>query len=191
METSERRVVPLGVAGELAVGGPQLSTGYLNKPKETAQVFVQDKMFGRLYHTGDKVRVVWSESGQRRIEFLGRISTDQVKINGRRVELPEIENVLSRVDGAAHVAVLVSKSKLVACLTPWEDAADKHRIEARCRAEAEKYLPPWMRPLQYLVMDRLPLSPNGKVDGRALATILPQTEAAPTPIMVANIRGQP
>lgn len=187
MESSERRVVPLGVAGELAVGGPQLSTGYLNKHNETAQAFVHDETFGRLYHTGDKVRVVWSESGERRIEFLGRISTDQVKLNSRRVELPEIENVLSRVDSAAHVAVLVSKSKIVACVMPWEDAADKHSVEAQCRAEVEKYLPAWMRPLQYLVMNRLPLSPNGKVDRTALAAILSQTQAAATPPMVADV----
>ncbi|CAI7636945.1 unnamed protein product [Penicillium glandicola] len=185
MESSERRVVPLGVAGELAVGGPQLSTGYLNKPKQTAQSFVQDETFGRLYRTGDKVRVVWSESGEPRIEFLGRISTDQVKLNGRRVELPEIENVLSRVGDVAHVAVLVSKSKLVACVMPWEDAADKNSVETRCRTEAEKYLPGWMRPLKYSVMNRLPLSPNGKVDRRALAAILSQTETVATPV-VAN-----
>ncbi|KGO74912.1 AMP-dependent synthetase/ligase [Penicillium italicum] len=182
MESSERRVVPLGVAGELAIGGPQLSTGYLNNPKETAQAFVQDEKFGRLYRTGDKVRVVWSESGEPRVEFLGRISTDQVKLNGRRVELPEIENVLSRADGAARVAVLVSKSKLVACVMPWEDATNKDSVVALCRAEAEKYLPAWMRPLQYLAMNKLPLSPNGKVDRRALASILSPTEAAATPV---------
>lgn len=168
----ELRAVPFGVPGELAVSGPQLAPGYLNRPEETARAFIEGgKEFGRLYRTGDKVRVVWTDDGQPRIEYLGRLSTDQVKLNGRRVDLPEIENVLSQCDGVARATALVSKSKLIACIMPWEDT-DLAGIESRCHAEVSNQLPAYMRPTQYFIMQKLPLSANGKVDRRGLSAIV-------------------
>ncbi|KAJ2972549.1 hypothetical protein NQ176_g7092 [Zarea fungicola] len=172
MESAKPRAVPMGVVGELAVAGPQLSSGYLNRPKETAQAFIEKSEFGRLYRTGDKVRFVWTEDGKPRLDYLGRLSTDQVKLNGRRVDLPEIENTLSQVNGVAQAAALVSNSKLVACVMTWQDAKNAADITTRCRIEASNQLPAYMCPVQYHLMDKLPLSVNGKVDRRALAAIL-------------------
>ncbi|KAJ4152981.1 hypothetical protein LMH87_009496 [Akanthomyces muscarius] len=168
----QARAVPAGIAGELAVAGPQLSSGYLNRPEETAQAFIETSEFGRLYRTGDRVRVVWTEDGQPRIDYLGRLNTDQIKLNGRRVDLPEIENVLSQCKGVARAATLVSDSKLVACIMPWQGSKDVAGVEHRCRVEVSKQLPAYMRPVQYFVVDELPLSANGKVDRRALSSML-------------------
>ncbi|KAN0111043.1 hypothetical protein V8E51_007430 [Hyaloscypha variabilis] len=175
-------LAPLGVAGELAISSPQLSPGYLNRPKETAQAFIQDNELGRLYKTGDRVRIVWTEDGEQKIDYLGRTTSDQVKLNGRRVELPEIENVLSRTEAAAQVAVLVFKSRLVAFVMPWggDVRKDEAVIEAQCRANAERFLPTWMQPRQYLIVDRLPYSVNGKVDRKALQAIMAQNEESAT-----------
>ncbi|PSR84129.1 hypothetical protein BD289DRAFT_267257 [Coniella lustricola] len=161
--------VPFGVAGELAIGGPQLSPGYLNRPAETAKAFIQHSKFGTLYRTGDKVRVVWTEQGQPMIDFLGRTSADQVKLNGRRVELAEIENVVASVEAVAQaVVLLVNKSAIVACVEPWSDTQDEEAVETQCRAAAERYLPAWMQPLHYFVVDKFPRTANDKVDRKTL-----------------------
>ncbi|OKL56778.1 hypothetical protein UA08_07812 [Talaromyces atroroseus] len=181
-ENGQCVLAPLGVAGELEISSPQLSPGYLNRPKETARAFIHDIEFGPLYKTGDRVRIVWTGDGEPMIDYIGRITSDQVKLNGRRVELPEIEDVLSRAEVAAQVAVLVFKSRLVACVMPWAGDVKKDEavIEAQCRANAERFLPTWMQPRQYLVMDRLPYSVNGKVDRRALEAIIAHNEESAT-----------
>lgn len=175
-------IAPLGVAGELAISGPQLSPGYLNRPQETAQAFFQSTGFERWYKTGDRVRIVWTEDSEPKIDYVGRINSDQVKLNGRRVELPEIENVLSRAEAAAQVAVLFFKSGLVAFIMPWSGDAKKSdtAIEDECRAIAERFLPTWMQPKQYFIMDKLPYSVNGKVDRKGLQAILTQNEDSTT-----------
>jgi amino acid adenylation domain-containing protein len=185
-------LAPLGVAGELAIGGPQLSPGYLNRPRETAQSFVHDTELGRLYKTGDRVRIVWTEDGEPMIDYIGRITSDQVKLNGRRVELPEIENVLSRGELAAQVAVLIFKSRLVAFVMPWEGFVkeDEAVIEAQCRANAERFLPTWMQPRHYRIMDRLPYTVSGKVDRRALEAIIAMEEELSTTWTTAVLPGQ-
>ncbi|KAK0383738.1 hypothetical protein NLU13_9649 [Sarocladium strictum] len=170
------RAVPLGVAGELAIISPQLAPGYLNRPEETAQAFIPDSPFGggQLYKTGDRVRVVWSETtGEPQIDFLGRTKFGQVKLNGRRVELPEIENVLSNAQSAAQVGVLVVKSKLlVACVMPWDFGRDAETVEGQCRAEAARYLPSWMQPSRYFVMEQFPRTTSGKLNRRALEEVV-------------------
>ncbi|KAJ9130083.1 putative NRPS-like enzyme [Pleurostoma richardsiae] len=167
------REVALGLPGELALGGPQVAQGYLNRPHETARAFVDSPALGgRLYRTGDKVRIVWDEDGQPKLDFLGRFSADQVKLNGRRVELPEVETVLARLASVAEVTVLVAANQLVAYVVGWASGGDAAaEMEHQCRAEAERCLPAWMRPRRYWVLQALPRTVNGKVDRKPLVTM--------------------
>ncbi|CBF89140.1 hypothetical protein AN0607.2 [Aspergillus nidulans FGSC A4] len=181
-------LVPTGTVGELAIGGPQVSKGYLNLPEVTARVFIRSKEFGPLYRTGDKARIVWDESGHQVIEYLGRIRTDQVKINGRRVELGEIESVVAAVEGVREaVAVVVkrdSKSnggeQIVACLVV--DAADgegREKIAQQAKKNAAQHLASFMCPTTYTFFDVLPRSSSGKVDRKALAVQLQEKPDVP------------
>lgn len=168
------RPVPAGVAGELLVGGPGVSRGYLGRPDLTAEKFVADPLGGglRCYRTGDRVRV----RADGRLEFLGRLD-DQVKIRGFRVELGE---VLARVRALAEVneAVVLpvgdgAARRLVAWVTG--AGADPATIRARLRRE----LPDHMVPAAVVVLDSLPLNANGKVDRHALP--LPETGPVSAP----------
>lgn len=162
-----------GLAGELYIGGPQVTLGYLNLPAETAKSFVQDPCRGRLFRTGDKVRIVWDDDGTPKIEFLGRLATDQVKLNGRRTELPEIEAVLTRIERVAEVAVVVQNSAtLIACVVLRKLSSDVEGVEAECRVAAERMLPAWMRPKSYTLLDRLPRTSSGKIDRKELKLII-------------------
>ncbi|KAL4746543.1 hypothetical protein BDW72DRAFT_33643 [Aspergillus terricola var. indicus] len=183
-------LVPTGTVGELAIGGPQVSKGYLNLPKVTAKAFIRSKEFGPLYRTGDKARIVWDESGNQVIEYLGRIRTDQVKINGRRVELGEIESVIAAVDGVREaVAVVVKRDnssnggqQIVACLViDAADAEERERIAQQARTNSAQHLASFMCPTTYTILDALPRSSSGKVDRKALAAQLQQK--ADVPIM--------
>ncbi|KAL4988027.1 hypothetical protein BDW68DRAFT_177220 [Aspergillus falconensis] len=182
--------VPTATVGELAIGGPQVSKGYLNRPEETAKAFVYSKEFGFLYRTGDKARIVWDENGNQTIEYLGRISTDQVKINGRRVELGEIESVITAVEGVREaVAVVIRRDhklnggeQIVACLVV--DAADgkeRERIAQQAKENAAQHIAMFMRPTTYTFLDALPRSSTGKVNRRAVAAQL--QEKADVPII--------
>ncbi|MGZ3461423.1 MAG: condensation domain-containing protein, partial [Archangium sp.] len=166
--------VPIGVAGELFVGGVGLARGYLGRPDLTADRFIPSP-FGsepgeRLYQTGDLVRYL--PSGE--LEFLGRVD-HQVKVRGFRIELGEIEAVLGQFPGI-HEAVVVARpdpsggKRLVAYFVAREDTpvtADELRTFARAR------LPDYMVPAVWLPLDALPLTPHGKVDTKAL----PEPEA--------------
>ena len=79
------RPVPAGMCGELVLAGPQVGSGYLKRPEETSKAFVESSEYGPLYKTGDMARIVWDENGQQVLEFLGRMTSDQVKINGKRL----------------------------------------------------------------------------------------------------------
>ena len=159
------RPVAIGAPGELCVGGPGLARGYLNRPELTAELFVTDPRDGlRLYRTGDKVR--WRNDG--RLEFMGRID-DQVKIRGFRIEPGEIEAALARQPGIAAAAAGArtdpgGEARLVAWVEPANGTAD---IEA-WRAALAAQLPEYMVPSHFVVLERLPLSPNGKIARRAL-----------------------
>ncbi|MEU3521413.1 amino acid adenylation domain-containing protein [Streptomyces sp. NPDC006654] len=155
------RPVPIGVPGELLLGGVQLARGYLNRPALTADRFVPDPFAaepgGRLYRTGDLAR--YRADGA--IEYLGRLD-HQVKIRGQRVELGEIEAVLAEAPGVAAAAVAVHDEQLVGYLVP--PSADVGAAREHLRGR----LPEHMRPVHWTLLETLPLTPSGKTDRTAL-----------------------
>ncbi|SDF37168.1 non-ribosomal peptide synthetase, partial [Myxococcus virescens] len=160
------RPVPVGVPGELCLGGPGLARGYLNRPDLTAERFVPHPFSAapgaRLYRTGDRVR--WSPDGV--LEFLGRLD-HQVKVRGFRIELGEIEAVLR-----AHPSVVEATAVVR------EDASGSNRVVAYVvppqadvaplREYLHQHLPDYMVPSAFVGLDAFPLTPNGKVDRKAL-----------------------
>jgi len=161
--------VPIGVAGEIHIGGAQVTRGYLNRPQLTAERFVHDPFGGdggRLYKTGDLGR--WREDGS--IDYLGR-NDFQVKLRGFRIELGEIEARLGACPGVRDTVVLAREDRpgdkrLVAYLTPLEGGAPLDLDLLRSHLGAT--LPDYMVPAAYVVLAQLPLNANGKVDRRAL-----------------------
>ncbi|WP_219621586.1 non-ribosomal peptide synthetase, partial [Cupriavidus pauculus] len=158
--------VPVGVAGELCIGGMLLARGYLGRPALTAERFVPDP-FGapgsRLYRTGDLAR--WSAAGE--LEYLGRID-HQVKIRGFRIELGEVEAQLLACEGVREAVVLASDARLVGYVTGAGAAGTGTPDGAVLRHAVAQVLPDYMVPSVVMVLAALPLNPNGKVDRRAL-----------------------
>ncbi len=163
-----RELLPIGVLGELYVGGSGLARGYLNRPELTAERFVPHP-FGapgeRLYRTGDQVR--WRTDGV--IEFVGR-ADHQVKLRGFRIELSEIETVLAQLPALQACAVLAREDhpgdqRLVAYFVA---AAGQAPTAPELRAHLAQRLPEFMLPALYLRLEALPVTANGKLDRRAL-----------------------
>ncbi|XWW99225.1 hypothetical protein V2A60_007234 [Cordyceps javanica] len=172
--------LPAGVPGELAIGGPQLSWGYLNRPEETSRAFVNHATLGRLYRTGDKARVVWAKDGQRKIEILGRLTLDQVKINGRRMELGEVESCLLKVPFVREAAVVVIQGTILVAFLVLQSGQSMSETEVQlaCQRHTSQHLAQWMCPSRYKVVQALPRTPNDKVDRRALTSSMEQQNAA-------------
>ncbi|AGA31109.1 hybrid non-ribosomal peptide synthetase/type I polyketide synthase [Singulisphaera acidiphila] len=162
--------VPIGVAGELYIGGDGIARGYLNRPALTAERFLPDpfgKPGARIYRTGDLAR--WRADGT--LEYLGRID-HQVKIRGHRIELGEVEDALN---AHPHVQAAVAMARpdaqgnaqLVAYLVT-DDDAQTTTTTAELRRWLKNALPEPMIPSAFVLLDALPLTPNGKVDRNAL-----------------------
>ncbi|MFN6513535.1 MAG: amino acid adenylation domain-containing protein [Nostoc sp. CreGUA01] len=165
------QLVPIGVAGELHIGGDGLARGYFNRPDLTAEKFIPNpfsKKAGRLYKTGDLVRYL--ANGE--IEYIGRID-HQVKVRGFRIELGEIEALLTQHSAVREAVVVVRK-----------DSVDSQRIVAyvvsenetiltitELRSFLESKLPSYMLPTNFVILKALPLTPNGKVDRKALPAL--------------------
>lgn len=178
---SRRSLSPIGVPGELYIGGAGVALGYWNQPELTAERFVPDPVDAgsKLYRTGDRVRLR-SDGG---LEHLGRLDA-QVKVRGFRIELGGIEANLMRQPGVREAAAAVrvgagGDSHLVAYLVLEAGAgALVDGLRARLRAE----LPEYMVPAQYVVLDALPRTANGKLDYRALPAPGPDARAEVPPV---------
>lgn len=168
-----RRPCPIGVPGELYIGGECLAKGYVNRPELTAERFVADPFareagFGeasRMYRTGDLAR--YGEDGN--IEFLGRVD-HQVKIRGFRVELGEIETVLSRHPAVRESTVLAredtpGEKRLAAYVVPKEG---REVTAGELRSHMKETLPEYMIPAAFVMLETMPVTANGKVDRKAL-----------------------
>jgi amino acid adenylation domain-containing protein len=160
--------VPVGVVGELFIGGPGVARGYLNRPDLTAARFIDDPFNAgeRLYRTGDFVR----RHADGTLDYVGRID-GQVKLRGFRIELGEIEAALAREPGVSQCAAVVREDasgdrRLVAYVVGSGPSAGLEPTQL-CRRLAAQ-VPPYMVPSAIMVLDSLPLSANGKLDRRAL-----------------------
>jgi enterobactin synthetase component F len=166
-----RQPVPTGTVGELYIGGAGVAKGYLHRPTLTQEQFLANPFAqdgGRMYRTGDLVR--WSDDGL--LHFIGR-SDDQVKVNGHRVELGEIKSLLLQHETVAEAAVAAHRDSggavsLAAYLVPRSD----RRININSlRIFLAGRLHKAVVPVSFIVLDSMPLTPNGKLDRKALPTL--------------------
>ncbi len=162
---ADMSLLPIGVPGEMMIGGDGVARGYINNPELTHQSFVPNPFVpgDRLYRTGDFVR--WLPDGN--LEFIGRLD-HQVKIRGQRIELEEIEMRLSRYPGIKEAAVIAKEDKnKIKFLSAYLVTGKKVEV-ADIRDYLIQNLPDYMVPGQYIELERMPLTPNGKVDRKKL-----------------------
>ncbi|HEX2867285.1 MAG TPA: amino acid adenylation domain-containing protein [Ignavibacteriales bacterium] len=163
------KLVPPGHSGELCIAGDKLAKGYLFKEELTNEKFIPNPFGpGRLYRTGDLAR--WTESGE--IEYLGRIDR-QVKIRGFRIELGEIETNIRRypaVEQAVVIAYEKAASKDIAAYIVAKEEIDINEL----KAFLSRLMPAYMLPLYFTIVEKIPLTPNGKIDVKALPEPAPE-----------------
>ena len=164
------RILPLGMPGELCVGGMGLARGYLKRPALTAERFIPDPSGSssgeRLYRTGDLA--VKRADGL--FYYLGRLD-HQIKLRGYRIELGEIQSVLEAHEGVAMALVMVSGSgneRWLAAYLQVEEGVDQDTLADSCLAHAREHLPDYMVPAAVVLLESFPLNANGKIDHRAL-----------------------
>ncbi|NVO09465.1 MAG: amino acid adenylation domain-containing protein [Bacteroidales bacterium] len=164
---NDNALAPIGVPGEICIGGDGVAKEYLHRPDLTKEKFIKNPFNSdsesRLYKTGDLAR--WLPCGD--IEYMGRID-EQVKINGYRVELGEVEAALNKLEGISSSAVIANddgsgKKRLIAYI-----ASPKELNIERIRAALSLTLPDYMIPALFIKLDTLPLTPNGKIDKKTL-----------------------
>ncbi|MDZ7963735.1 MAG: amino acid adenylation domain-containing protein [Nostoc sp. DedSLP03] len=190
--------VPIGVAGELYIGGDGLARGYLNRPKLTQEKFVPNPFSSdksaRLYKTGDLARYLCDGN----IEFLGRID-HQVKIRGFRIEPGEIEAALNNYPQIQQAVVIANadtsgNQRLIAYVVSEEETVNTHQL----REFLQQRLPAYMVPAVFVILDTLPLTPNGKIDRKALPAPDPESDRTgeyvaprtPSEEIIADIFGE-
>ncbi|KAI1102687.1 hypothetical protein F4804DRAFT_334030 [Jackrogersella minutella] len=161
-ERLEFRVLPPGHTGELAVGGSQVATGYINRPEQTSAAFV-DTRWGRIYRTGDKARMLPDGT----IECLGRINSGQIKLNGQRIEIGEVEHALLRTPGC-HGAFAVVIANVLVAFAAVEDSQEYVEIRATILSRCKSWLPAFMIPADIKIMKDFPRLPSGKLDKKTL-----------------------
>ncbi|MFD0531297.1 AMP-binding protein [Kitasatospora arboriphila] len=159
---------PVGVPGELHIGGTGVARGYRNRPGLTAAVFVPDPFSAepgwRLYRTGDRARLLPDGN----VEFLGRLD-EQIKLRGHRIEPGEITAVLTERPEVADALVRVDTKGATGRLVAWVVPADGHEpVPAELLEHCALRLPAPMVPAALVLLDRIPLNANGKVDHAAL-----------------------
>lgn len=176
------RPAPIGVPGELVIGGPMVSPGYWQRPKLTLERF-SDNLFGegRAYWTGDLVRRLPDGS----LEFLGRID-DQIKIRGYRVELGEIENALRQCAHVKDALVSYRNGRIAAYVIAESSDIPTDEIGNAVHKELAGRLPEYMLPAAWVWLDAFPLTPNGKVDRKNL----PEPDMIPSNSEVGYIAPQ-
>ncbi|NML40058.1 amino acid adenylation domain-containing protein [Chitinophaga sp. G-6-1-13] len=183
--SSERQLLPVGVTGELYVGGAGVSLGYLNKPALTAEKFVQDPFSGmpdaRLYRTGDLAR----QQADGAIVYQGRID-DQVKIHGHRIEPGEIESVLLQHPDVKQAVVCMqinaTGDKYLSGYIVPQRAFDKAALTDYLKSR----LPAYMIPSQLVFLEKIPLNSNGKADKKALRALEDDSQVTIAYIAPAN-----
>jgi amino acid adenylation domain-containing protein len=174
---SRMQPVPIGVIGEIYVGGVGVATGYLNQTTKTQQSFVTNpfsKLEGdKLYKTGDKARYL----NDGRVDFIGRID-GQVKISGKRIEVEEIESRSKAFGPISSAAVIIHESgknkrhiRLVVSLNENFESAKPQAIGRELKRYLASYLPSYMLPSQILILNEMPMTINGKLDKARLANL--------------------
>ena len=164
-------LVPIGVPGEVWIGGAGLAVGYLGRDDLTAERFVTHPSLGRIYRTGDRVRRL----ADGRLVYMGRLD-DQVKVRGFRIELGEIEAVLAASPAVAQAVAAVASgadgndARVVAYVVLASPADNSAGVLADLEMRARRALPEYMVPTHIMTLDTFPRTPNGKVDRRALPT---------------------
>lgn len=172
-------ILPVGHVGELAIAGTQLADGYLNRPQQTTSAFLEDPLYGRIYRTGDKARLLPDGN----LECLGRISAGQVKLRGQRIELGEIEQVAYRTEGIrSATAVVISGILVLFCATDDENITSRDLLES-CR----RWLPGFVVPGDVVLFKDVPRLPSGKVDVLKLKADYAQEKDAPEAVNFSQL----